>query len=85
VKALVLIGFGAGVIGTIDNFLRPRLVGHRARMHELTVFFTVLGGIQLFGILGFLVGPVLFAITIALLEVVRHGQEGSEPVAAGGP
>jgi predicted PurR-regulated permease PerM len=77
-KAIVLVVIGAGVIGTIDNLLRPRLVGQRARMHELTVFFTVLGGIQLFGMLGFLVGPVLFAVTIALLQIVRSGPEVEE-------
>jgi predicted PurR-regulated permease PerM len=79
-KAIVLAAFGAGVIGVVDNLLRPRLVGERARMHELTVFFTVLGGIQLFGMLGFLVGPVLFAVTVALLDIVRRS--GARPAAA---
>ncbi|KAB2958019.1 MAG: AI-2E family transporter, partial [Thermoanaerobaculia bacterium] len=82
-KAIVLTAFGAGVIGVIDNLLRPRLVGQRARMHELTVFFTVLGGIQLFGMLGFLVGPVLFAVTLALLDIVRRsGAPAAAPAAA---
>ena len=87
-KALVLAAFGAGVIGVVDNLLRPRLVGERARMHELTVFFTVLGGIQLFGMLGFLVGPVLFAVTVALLDIVRRSgaqAAGAAPPSARAP
>lgn len=84
-KAIVLAAFGAGVIGVIDNLLRPRLVGQRAHMHELTVFFTVLGGIQLFGMLGFLVGPVLFAVTLALLDIVRRSGSVEAPAAPATP
>ena len=72
VKALVLGAWGILVISTIDNFLSPRLVGRRARLHELLIFFSVLGGLQVFGVLGLVLGPVLAAITLALIEVVRQ-------------
>jgi len=72
VKAIVLVVWGVLVIGSIDNFLSPRLVGRRARLHELLIFFSVLGGLQLFGVLGLVLGPVLAAITLALIEVVRQ-------------
>jgi predicted PurR-regulated permease PerM len=71
-KALLLAGWGVLVIGSIDNFLSPRLVGRRARLHELLIFFSVLGGLQVFGVLGLVLGPVLAAITLALVEVVRQ-------------
>jgi predicted PurR-regulated permease PerM len=67
------------VISSIDNFLSPRLVGRRARLHELLIFFSVLGGLQVFGVLGLVLGPVLAAITLALIEVVR---QANRPVAA---
>jgi predicted PurR-regulated permease PerM len=72
VKALLLAVWGVLVIGSIDNFLSPRLVGRRARLHELLIFFSVLGGLQVFGVLGLVLGPVLAAITLALIEVVRQ-------------
>ena len=72
IKALVLVIWGVVVIGSIDNFLSPRLVGRRARLHELLIFFSVLGGLQVFGVLGLVIGPVLAAITLALIEVVRQ-------------
>ncbi len=72
VKAIILVAWGLMVIGAIDNFLSPRLVGRRARLHELLIFFSVLGGLQMFGILGLVLGPVLAAITLALIEVVRQ-------------
>ncbi len=72
VKAAVLTVWGILVIGSIDNFLSPRLVGQRARLHELLIFFSVLGGLQVFGVLGLVLGPVVVAITLALIEMVRE-------------
>jgi len=72
VKALLLTVWGAVVIGSIDNFLRPKLVGEKTKLHELLIFFSVLGGLQVFGILGIILGPVVLAIAIALLDVLRH-------------
>ena len=72
VKALILTIWGAVVIGMADNLLRPRLVGQKTRLHELFVFFSVLGGLKVFGVLGILLGPVVLAITLALLDVFRQ-------------
>jgi predicted PurR-regulated permease PerM len=72
-KAIGLALFGALVIGTIDNFMRPRLVGQRARMHELVIFFAVLGGLRAFGVVGLFLGPVVVAVTSSLFAVFRRG------------
>jgi predicted PurR-regulated permease PerM len=72
VKAILLTAWGALVIGTVDNFLRPKLVGERTKLHELFIFFSVLGGLHVFGVLGLVLGPVVLAITLALLDVMRH-------------
>jgi predicted PurR-regulated permease PerM len=50
------------VVGTVDNFLRPRLVGSDAKMSDLMILLSTLGGIGLFGPLGFVTGPILAAI-----------------------
>ncbi len=76
-RALILTVWGALVIGSVDNFLRPKLVGERTRLHELLIFFSVLGGLQVFGIIGLVLGPVIVAITIALLDVLRQA-DGSK-------
>ncbi len=70
-KAIILIVWGALVISTIDNFLRPKLVGTQTRLHELFVFFSVLGGISVFGLLGIVLGPVMLAITLGLLRTFQ--------------
>ncbi len=62
---IILIAFGAGVIGLVDNILRPILVGRDTRMPDYLVLLSTLGGIVIFGISGFVMGPVLAALFIA--------------------
>jgi predicted PurR-regulated permease PerM len=81
VKAVIIVVWGLVVIGGADNLLRPRLVGKKIKMHDLLVFFSVLGGLQVFGFLGVLLGPVVVAIATSLLEVVIDFGDG-EPTAA---
>jgi len=57
------------IISNIDNVLKPRLVGQGARMHDLVVFFSIIGGVAAFGPLGVIVGPVIAALLVALMEI----------------
>lgn len=75
-KAIFLTAWGTILIGLVDNVLRPKLVGQRAKLHELIIFFAVLGGLQVFGVLGLFVGPVVAAIALALVEVFHRGNIG---------
>ena len=77
-KALILVVWGMVVIGLADNFLRPKLVGGRARMHELLIFFSVLGGLQVFGVLGLVLGPVVVAVALALIDVLRQAPANTD-------
>ena len=61
--------FCALVVGSIDNVLRPRLVGQDTQMHELMIFFSTLGGLLLFGVMGFVLGPILAALFITVWEM----------------
>lgn len=65
VDALILIGFGAGVIGLVDNILRPILVGRDTKMPDYIVLLSTLGGLALVGINGFVVGPLIAALFMA--------------------
>jgi predicted PurR-regulated permease PerM len=79
IKAAILTFWGAVVIGMADNLLRPRLVGEKTKMHDLLIFFAVLGGLQAFGVLGILMGPVVLAVAITLLETFRRGDRYQRP------
>jgi predicted PurR-regulated permease PerM len=70
-KAVLLTVIGAGAISSVDYFLRPMIIGKRTRMPFLFIFFSVLGGIQVFGILGFVVGPMVLALFISVIEIFR--------------
>jgi len=71
IQAIVLILWGAFFVGTIDNVLRPYLISGRVQMHTLLIFFAVFGGVNVFGFLGLVIGPVILAVTITLLGLLR--------------
>lgn len=82
-KAIVLAAWGAGVVSTVDNFLRPRLVAGRVGLGELAMFFAMLGGLQVFGPLGIVLGPVLFATATSMIDVLQEAGPSSAPRASG--
>jgi len=57
------------VVSNIDNLIRPRLVGQGAKLHDLVIFFSSLGGIAAFGIMGFIVGPVIASLFVSALDI----------------
>lgn len=57
------------LVSSIDNLLRPRLVGQSAKMHDLMVFFSTLGGIYMFGAIGFIVGPIIAVFFLTILDI----------------
>jgi predicted PurR-regulated permease PerM len=69
VKAVGLALFCGLVVGSLDNVLRPRLVGKDTQMHELMIFFGTLGGIALFGLIGFIIGPIIAALFVTIWDI----------------
>ncbi|MFZ1986161.1 MAG: AI-2E family transporter [Desulfatitalea sp.] len=68
-KAIGLALFCGLVVGSLDNLLRPRLVGKDTQMHELMIFFGTLGGIALFGLIGFIIGPIIAALFVTIWDI----------------
>ena len=71
-KAMILVVWGAIVIGLIDNVLLPILMRSRMHMHTIPVFIAAVGGLFAFGATGIVLGPLIFALGFALLEVWRR-------------
>src|SRR5690606_29753011 len=67
-RGIVLIVVGAGLIGLIDNVLRPMLLSGRSAMNGLVTFVALLGGVAAFGFIGIVLGPVVVAVATALLN-----------------
>jgi predicted PurR-regulated permease PerM len=72
IKALILLVWGAAVVAQIDAVVRPYIISGRAKMHNLLIFFALLGGVRAFGFMGIFMGPVIVSVTIVLLDMLRE-------------
>jgi predicted PurR-regulated permease PerM len=71
-EGILILAVGILVISTVDNLLRPILIGKDVEMHPLLIFLSTLGGIILFGFSGFVIGPVITSLLIALWEMYEE-------------
>lgn len=69
-------------VGLIDNFLSPLIVGQRTRMHALLILLSILGGLEYFGPIGFILGPTILAALLVILELYKAGILETGPRAA---
>ncbi len=71
-KGIVMLAWGAGVVSTIDQVIKPMLIGHGAQLPTLFLFFSILGGLAAYGFIGLLLGPILLAILITAIQIYRE-------------
>jgi predicted PurR-regulated permease PerM len=83
-RAVILIVICGGIGSTVDNILRPVLLGGRASLNGLLVFISVLGGIAVFGILGIVLGPIVVATAVGVLDVYSGKDVGNDAAALSG-
>jgi predicted PurR-regulated permease PerM len=70
-QAALMVLWGAAVVGLADNLLYPMVVGRYLRLHTVPLLVALIGGVVVFGAVGFFLGPVVLAVTLALLEIWR--------------
>ena len=78
-RGILLIGLCGALGATIDNILRPAILGGRSSLNGLLVFISVLGGIAVFGILGIVLGPIVVATTVGVLDVYVGTEAARKP------
>jgi len=78
-RSFILLAWSLGIVGTVDNILKPLIIGNRLGLPVLFLFFGILGGLTLFGALGIVLGPVIFALLRALLDLYSEGYRRPEP------
>jgi predicted PurR-regulated permease PerM len=74
-KGLILLGLGVFVISMVDNLLRPFFISTRTKIHPLLLFFAVLGGVQAFGLIGLVAGPLVATLFLTLIEIYTQGTQ----------
>jgi len=77
-NAFALIFIGVFGISMIDSLLRPIIIGSRTKMHVLVILFSVLGGIQLFGLIGLVMGPLVLALFVSVIKIFRKVESNSD-------
>lgn len=71
IAGIGLIAWSMLIVGLVDNIIGPKLIGNGAKIHPLFILLSVLGGLALFGIAGFLLGPLIFGFLVALSEIYK--------------
>lgn len=85
-RGVALLLWGAVVVGSVDNFVRPLVIGGRVEMPTLLLLFALLGGLQVYGFLGIFVAPVVVAVLLAFVDIYRETYVNAEPsVSSGDP
>jgi predicted PurR-regulated permease PerM len=79
ISGLGLVAWGVLVIGLVDNVLRPVLVGKETRMPDWLILIATLGGLAIFGLNGFVIGPVVAAVFIAAWDIFSAAQREEAP------
>lgn len=72
VKAIIILVVGALIIGLIDNFMRPRLVGNDTKMPDYLILLSTLGGLAWFGLPGFVLGPIIAALFVTCWDIMGN-------------
>lgn len=62
-------GLGVLVVGSVDNLLRPLLMQGNSGMNTLLIFFSLIGGLQVYGLMGLVYGPIIFSLTLVLFRM----------------
>jgi predicted PurR-regulated permease PerM len=71
IRALLLVAWGVSAVGTIDNVLRPLIIGGKTAIPTILLFFGILGGLQVYGILGVFLAPTVIAVFVAFIRVYK--------------
>jgi predicted PurR-regulated permease PerM len=71
IKGTILLLWSAVIVGLIDNFLRPIIMSGKTNIHPLLLFFSILGAVNVFGLIGIIAGPLIVSIALTAIEMYR--------------
>ena len=74
-KGILLMLYGIFIIGTIDNILKPKLIGDKSGLHPVLVLLSVIGGINFLGFIGVIIGPMIIAALVTFINIYEEEKE----------
>lgn len=78
VMALGLLAYCIFPVSTIDNFIRPKIIGGRAKVHPVLILLGILGGVAAFGIVGLLLGPIIITLFVIFMDIYQEERLDNE-------
>jgi predicted PurR-regulated permease PerM len=81
-KAVLMVAICGGVAGVADNLVRPLLMRNRTRLNDLLLFISILGGLEVFGLLGLVAGPTILAAALGVFRVYMEHRDRLEKESA---
>lgn len=79
-KGIILALVGGLIISSIDNILKPIIIKGKVNLPLIFIFLSVLGGIKFFGLIGFIIGPLIFSLFVSFLEILKNFIGGGQHV-----
>ncbi len=76
IRGLLLIFYGLFIVSTIDNILKPKIIGDKSGLHPVLVLLGVVGGLKLFGFIGVIIGPIILALLVTFIKIYEE-EKGS--------
>jgi predicted PurR-regulated permease PerM len=80
-----LIIYGVVIISSVDNIIKPLVIGERTKLPTIFLFFGILGGLQAYGFLGVFLGPVVLATIMAFVKIYRQEYAHEHEIVASRP
>lgn len=77
-NSIILAIVGVVAISSVDNIIRPLIIRGKMQMPTLAIFFSILGGIKVFGFIGFIMGPLVLALFISVIQMLQFVEEERE-------
>jgi predicted PurR-regulated permease PerM len=75
IRGIIVLALGILVVSQSDNLLRPVIVSSRTRIHTLVLFFSIMGGLKVFGLLGIILGPVIASVVFTFIEIYKPAKK----------
>jgi predicted PurR-regulated permease PerM len=72
IKGILLMIYGIFVVGTVDNILKPKIIGDRSGLHPVLVLLGVVGGLALLGFVGIIIGPIILAMLVTFIKIYEE-------------
>ena len=72
IKGILLMLYGIFVVGTVDNILKPKIIGDRSGLHPVLVLLGVVGGLTLLGFVGIIIGPIILAMLATFIKIYEE-------------